>query len=172
MPPRVPTWLHDSTLETVVWKYVRVENRKERLRAQPLVLAGSPLHRRADLSLTFATGRLSNVRNRELRGLVEEQGHSRFWFLPLMQFRYDFHDFLWFRVRTIVLELTNRVYINEAFVQSYIYRLLDSFFLGGKSIDIEISLMIIFEIPKKGKKGRMKVEKVEINFVKAEKLKC
>lgn len=86
-----------------------------------------------------------------------------------MRFRYGFHDFLWFRVRTIVLELTNRVYINEAFVQSYIYRLLDSFFLGGKSIDIEISLMIIFEIPKKGKKGRMKVE---INFVKVEKLKC
>lgn len=168
MPPRVPTWLHDSTLETVVWKYVRVENRKERLLAQPLVLAGSPLHRRADLSLTFATGRLlSNVRNRELRGLVEEQGHSRFWFLPLMQFRYGFHDFLWFRVRTIVLELTNRVYINQAFVEGYIY--IRFFFLGGKSIDIEISLMIIFEIPKKGKKGRMKVE---INFVKVEKLKC
>lgn len=134
MPPRVPTWLHDSTLETVVWKYVRVENRKERLRAQPLVLAGSPLHRRADLSLTFATGRLlSNVRNRELSGLVEEQGHSRFWFLPLMRFRYGFHDFLWFRVRTIVLELTNRVCINQAFVwEFYIYRLLDSFFFRRK----------------------------------------
>lgn len=65
------------------------------------------------------------------------------------------------------MELTNRVYINQAFVEGYIY--IRFFFLGGKSIDIEISLMIIFEIPKKGKKGRMKVE---INFVKVEKLKC
>lgn len=133
----------------------------------PLVLAGSP-PLLPDLSLTFATGRLlSNVRNRELRGLVE-QGHSRFWFLPLMRFRYGFHHFLRFRIRTIALELTNRVYSKLAFCERVICKLLDSFFSGGKSIDRNYFRCCSNVNSKEGRGGReRKKVAIEINFVKA-----
>lgn len=63
---------------------------------------------RADLSLTFATGRLlSNVRNRELRGLVEEQGHSQFLVFTVNAVP------LWFPRFSMISCANNRIGIDE-----------------------------------------------------------